>query len=534
MPSTLADLFCISSTCIGHVRPVLSRTSACTCRSQVHHAVSTACGRVEGSRSCGCVLVYVFSSSYAALADSVQGAYYAAQQGISLKALGTANRHFLSTLLTALENLRATIGPSDAINVESVAGVYVEDFALRVFNVADNEDRKGKANRGTAKKFLAAATFLEVMKVFEDKQLWESVSCSHPVQPLPLRPLPFASAFNTCLTIMAQHADKARYAKWKAADIAKALREGRAPTAGPAGADATTPPEITSQSFPHMLSPAPSSSTIPTLPPPPPEMSPSAAAAQDDRFNVVRQAAESSQAYNTQALAGDPSLTRSGHAATSRPTQASVSSTTMVGGTLPTVGEEGANGASGAPPSPPSSSGSGSSRRRRRAGSVASPPSVNTSVIHTRNRTNSLSSASSRSPGRVASPTHFVPRDSPPSTQLFIAANLSAGTGNVPGTPSTFVPSAPPSAISSSGVSLHSSQPFPGPSAPPYTSTRSAPHYASAPPPPPTQPSPPPELSPSVIAKAQKHCRFAISALDYEDAEQARKELRSALALLGG
>jgi vacuolar protein sorting-associated protein VTA1 len=53
---------------------------------------------------------------------------------------------------------------------------------------------------------------------------------------------------------------------------------------------------------------------------------------------------------------------------------------------------------------------------------------------------------------------------------------------------------------------------------------------ASAPPAPPVEL----ELSPSIIAKAQKHCRFAISALDYEDAAQARRELRAALAVLGG
>jgi len=41
------------------------------------------------------------------------------------------------------------------------------------------------------------------------------------------------------------------------------------------------------------------------------------------------------------------------------------------------------------------------------------------------------------------------------------------------------------------------------------------------------------ELTSTQIAKAQKHCRFAISALEYEDAEQARKELRAALAVLG-
>lgn len=47
---------------------------------------------------------------------------------------------------------------------------------------------------------------------------------------------------------------------------------------------------------------------------------------------------------------------------------------------------------------------------------------------------------------------------------------------------------------------------------------------------------PPPrlELTPLLIAKAQKHCRYAISSLEYEDAEQARKELLAALAVLDG
>ena len=71
----------------------------------------------------------------------------------------------------------------------------------------------------------------------------------------------------------------------------------------------------------------------------------------------------------------------------------------------------------------------------------------------------------------------------------------------------------------------------PQPPQPPYVSApqpaRGENIYASAPP-------VELELSPSIIAKAQKHCRFAISALDYEDATQARKELRAALAVLGG
>lgn len=105
------------------------------------------------------------------------GTYYAAQVGISLKAGDVPNRNFLAALLTMLEGLRSTVvGSSDAITVESASSAYVEDFALRVFASADNEDRRGAATRKTAKKFLASATFFEVLNVFEDCGPWESVS----------------------------------------------------------------------------------------------------------------------------------------------------------------------------------------------------------------------------------------------------------------------------------------------------------------------------------------------------------------------
>ncbi|KAI0304558.1 Vta1 like-domain-containing protein [Russula brevipes] len=58
-------------------------------------------------------------------------AYHAAQVGISLKAVSTPNRAFLAALLTALENLRSTVGSSDAITVESASSAYVENFSLR-------------------------------------------------------------------------------------------------------------------------------------------------------------------------------------------------------------------------------------------------------------------------------------------------------------------------------------------------------------------------------------------------------------------
>ncbi|KAJ2968778.1 hypothetical protein NUW54_g13118 [Trametes sanguinea] len=100
------------------------------------------------------------------------------------------------------------------------------------------------------------------------------------------------------------------------------------------------------------------------------------------------------------------------------------------------------------------------------------------------------------------------------------------------------VPQLPPSAQSSPSshppaLPPHASPPRQHASAPPLPS---APH-TSAPNQDPTTATVttrPAELTPQVVSRVQKHCRYAISALDYEDAEQAIKELRTALRMLGG
>lgn len=89
--------------------------------------------------------------------------------------------------------MKSEVGANDAIDMEAASAAYVENFALRVFTSADNEDRAGKATRcvqaetvsglvlivtgrPTAKKFLAAANFLEVLKVFPQSEISEGVS----------------------------------------------------------------------------------------------------------------------------------------------------------------------------------------------------------------------------------------------------------------------------------------------------------------------------------------------------------------------
>ena len=76
-----------------------------------------------------------------------EGAYHAAQIGISLKARDPASSNLLNALLGALEQTKTEIGPNDAIDNELASSAYVENFALKVFASADNEDRNAHATR---------------------------------------------------------------------------------------------------------------------------------------------------------------------------------------------------------------------------------------------------------------------------------------------------------------------------------------------------------------------------------------------------
>jgi vacuolar protein sorting-associated protein VTA1 len=53
----------------------------------------------------------------------------------------------LIALLGYLEQVKSEIGTTDAIDNDAAGSAYVENFSLRVFSVADNEDRSGRATK---------------------------------------------------------------------------------------------------------------------------------------------------------------------------------------------------------------------------------------------------------------------------------------------------------------------------------------------------------------------------------------------------
>ncbi|KAD0189496.1 hypothetical protein R6Q59_022400 [Mikania micrantha] len=126
---------------------------------------------------------------------------YAMERGlkIPLSERTKTTSSILNSLIKQLEKDRQPLqlGADDHL--------YLEGFASNVFAKADKQDRAGRADLNTAKTFYAASIFFEILNQFGD------------VQP--------------------DLEQKQKYAAWKAADIRKAIKEGRKPVPGPPGGD---------------------------------------------------------------------------------------------------------------------------------------------------------------------------------------------------------------------------------------------------------------------------------------------------------
>ncbi|CAG8525324.1 2563_t:CDS:2, partial [Acaulospora colombiana] len=130
--------------------------------------------------------------------------YYSAKLALEKGLKTNESKAFLAKLLDILEQEKKSIG--EMVTNDTAGEAYVENFGLKIFLNADNEDRAGKASKKTAKNFLAASIFLELLKIFGE-----------------LNP---------------ENEEKIKYAKWKATDITKSLRDGKTPIPGPPGGDA--------------------------------------------------------------------------------------------------------------------------------------------------------------------------------------------------------------------------------------------------------------------------------------------------------
>ncbi|GJN89756.1 hypothetical protein Rhopal_002745-T1 [Rhodotorula paludigena] len=377
--------------------------------------------------------------------------YYALQQAMSVRAQDPESQAFLLSLMDKLEETKAAHSSNEAITDDIAAAAYVENFGLKIFSQADNEDRKGKATRLTARKFLASANFLEVLSIFGEAT--------------------------------PENREKIKYAKWKASDIAKAFREGRTPTPGPAGGlqegdeDAVETSQVTAAEAKEL------SKELAEL------------GTDDERRAQVEQGGETPAASTRSAA----SVGGSERAAADDDEPASYPFPQQ-----PTQ----------APSAPPAD--------------LDAPDFIDEEPSH---------AATPAVPSFLDTPVDDPASPAPPTPvpQTHQTANLPDPGAHQPSEPPAF-----PSAVFPSAPSLPAqpSAPSPPPAAParpsaPSAAASTAPSRPLAPPAPVIE-SKCDDFDPMTVAQVQKHAKWAISALNYDDFDTARKELRLALAMLGG
>lgn len=161
--------------------------------------------------------------------------FYCVQNGLRIDSKSKESVAFLTTVMDWLETEKKRLHDNEAVTNEMVGQAHVENYALQLFNKADNEDRAGNANKNTFKLFFLSANLFDVLTVFGE--------------------------------VNEEVVKRAKYAKWKAAYINKCIRNNETPIPGPvAGTDAeefylsshTNEPEISDE---------PSNSGLPSHPP---------------------------------------------------------------------------------------------------------------------------------------------------------------------------------------------------------------------------------------------------------------------------
>jgi len=126
---------------------------------------------------------------------------YSMQKGMEIDKSSPEARKFLLTMMDYLEKAKASQAEEEALHNEVIGQAHVENYAIKMFLYADNEDRAGRFNKNVVKSFYTAGMLMDVLSTFGEAT--EEIEKNK------------------------------KYAKWKAAYIHKCLKNGETPIAGP-------------------------------------------------------------------------------------------------------------------------------------------------------------------------------------------------------------------------------------------------------------------------------------------------------------
>lgn len=133
---------------------------------------------------------------------------YAVQQGIGAAKNDPTSKAYLVHLMDQLDKMKKDLKDEEALSNEVVAQAHIEEAGLRLFHFADTKDREGNFGRDMIKAFFTASHIFTISNQFGE--LSEEIE------------------------------EKTKYAKWKAVEIDRCLKNGINPTPGPPGGDDDT------------------------------------------------------------------------------------------------------------------------------------------------------------------------------------------------------------------------------------------------------------------------------------------------------
>ncbi|XP_028296279.1 vacuolar protein sorting-associated protein VTA1 homolog isoform X2 [Gouania willdenowi] len=126
---------------------------------------------------------------------------YSMQTGMKLDSKSPECRKFLLKLMDQLETMKKDLADNESITQEVVGNAHIENYALKMFLYADNEDRGGRFHKNMIKSFYTASLLLDVLSVFGE--------------------------------LSEENIQHRKYARWKATYIHNCLKNGETPMAGP-------------------------------------------------------------------------------------------------------------------------------------------------------------------------------------------------------------------------------------------------------------------------------------------------------------
>lgn len=126
---------------------------------------------------------------------------YALQKGMEIDRKSTDCRNFLAGLMNVLEESKKQLQDVEAVQNEIVGQAHLENYALKLFLYADNEDRAARFGKNVIKSFYTAGMLMDVLTTFGP--ISEDIE------------------------------NNRKYAKWKAAYIHNCLKNGETPISGP-------------------------------------------------------------------------------------------------------------------------------------------------------------------------------------------------------------------------------------------------------------------------------------------------------------